>query len=475
MRLVLLSMCVWVGQVMAHTGQIVESTGVAVGSAVVVGTSKGLFAVTSEHVVGALPVTLRINQISLGLTLLHSDWAKGFAIYRLNDQSLSHVSQMFSDQELSKLTIVQPKEVLRIEGYPVKTSGQPITTSGEVLVASSSRPFLPDVSGIELINAHGEFGMSGGGVYKGEEFVGILSHQILNVKPGAASEVDVYKSSDQVAKHLFVIPREPIFKALRGLLGLEPKSTILALRYGQTQFPDARSRTSEIFIPPFLFQVEEPTIVTAKIGGDGAGIGGKSGSFPSSISYVRVGQSRYREDTMQNKELMKSVAPLAPNPARDRLDWIAGWSDRGLTIFSFAKRNPITQNFEHIYFSTMEEFVSLFRRADLIPIHEGSRARPGDQSWQKLDELTKGVQFHLGKYRGRPSGELTLHIHSLAFLVQNRMESLYSKHDFAELVSQHGRHRGAWRVLFESDYELTVRILGDLYEIECLMVGRCKP
>jgi hypothetical protein len=475
MRLVLLSMCIWAGQVLANTGQIVESSGVSVGSAVVVGTTKGLFAVTSEHVVGVLPLTLRINQVSSGLTLVHSDWAKGFAIYRLNDQSLSRVSRMFSDSELSKSAPVHPKEILRIEGYPVKTSGQPIITSGEVLVTSSSRSFLPDVSGIELINAHGEFGMSGGGVYSGDEFVGILSHQILNVKPGAASEVDVYRSSDQVAKHLFVIPREPIFKALRGLVGLEPKSTILALRYGQTQFPDARSRTSEIFIPPFLFQVEEPTIVTAKIGGDGAGIGGKSGSFPNSISYVKVGQSRYREETMQNKELIKSVAPLAPNPARDRLDWIAGWSSRDLTISSFAKRNPVTQNFERIYFSTMEEFVLLFRRADLIPIHEGSRTKPGDQSWQKLDELTRGIQFHLSKYRGRPSAELALHIHSLAFLVQNRMESLYSKHDFAELVSQRGRHRGAWRVLFESDYDLTVRLLADLYEIECILDARCKP
>ena len=205
------------------------------GSGVIVSQNGRLFVVTSNHVVlngnGTFCHHVKNKDIgNIRADLIASDWSAGLALLelRISNKILGRLKPLSL-----RTTSAINNETMITSGFPYDGNESIQSTHGYVLQAASTRHWLGNASPmIELMDAHAEFGMSGGPAYSadGSEITGILSHQALEMSLGHPTHVrDLSESScsGNIFNHIFVIPSDFVLTWMNGILSGSIKPSLV--------------------------------------------------------------------------------------------------------------------------------------------------------------------------------------------------------------------------------------------------------
>lgn len=189
-----------------------------------------VYVVTSEHVVYASRASRFLQQAKYGSTvlaleLMSSDFASGLALLKVSDSTPLTELELPTLEDFIALSIARTGAGVQTAGFAWSAEALSLDRTGEVLNVATDRLVLPAVPRvIELLHAHGEFGMSGGGVFTQTALprvLGILSHQSIEMVPGTAGRLSSsHEGLNQ--NHVFVIPapfvRQWVLEILEGRL-----------------------------------------------------------------------------------------------------------------------------------------------------------------------------------------------------------------------------------------------------------------
>jgi len=151
------------------------------------------YVLTSEHVVHRIngPYCHRVWNPSLKTqkvaTFLWGDLGTGIALLEVEQVSEEATSVGFKDLTVPR-ALAKDLPVV-VTGFPWKTNLAVTSKQGKVVDPNSAQPFLLNNTNlVEIRDALGEFGMSGGPVFTPDgAFVGMLSHQKLAASGSASS------------------------------------------------------------------------------------------------------------------------------------------------------------------------------------------------------------------------------------------------------------------------------------------------
>ena len=205
------------------------------GSGILFSSENAAYVLTSEHVVlhGQSGFCHRIEHMQLGtftVKLKVADWGRGTAI--LSVVGFPSPELLPSIDELAQSSAQQGRRVTTI-GFP---AGQTIAFSsdlGNILATDSPRHFLAHSEAIvELLNSHGEFGMSGGGVFDNDtgNLVAMLSHQYLKMVEGNRTLVGDFRGQSGGENHLLAIAIDEIRPWLNNALAANATDDPLFVR-----------------------------------------------------------------------------------------------------------------------------------------------------------------------------------------------------------------------------------------------------
>ena len=254
------------------------------GSGALITNSGKVYVITSNHVVlnGKIGFCHHIQNQALGemrADLVASDWSAGLALLRIKTtaQTLS-----LANTPLSQVTPTE-NDTVPTFGFPYNSNDLFSSQRGYVLNAKSARHWLASsVDMIELMDAHAEYGMSGGPVLAsdGSRIIGLLSHQALEMSPGyptVPQDISEDKSG-MVFNHVFVIPADFIRSWIKDVLtnGFVPKVNEIA--------SEQILGNHVVFSGDLEFQMVPRSAMGNKMsssgvgGGNGSGVGGGNGS-----------------------------------------------------------------------------------------------------------------------------------------------------------------------------------------------------
>ncbi|MCX6124794.1 MAG: hypothetical protein NTV34_08600 [Proteobacteria bacterium] len=171
-------------------------------------------------------------------------------------------------------------DTVTLEGFPL-LSATSVRGQGQILAMASQRIQLPLVSGaIEVSGAHNEYGMSGGGAFVSEMYLGMISHQYVAINSGHEGETIVVGPNSAADKLVsLVIPSQAILdwlnlvKSERGAMRENVNDQLrgrLSLTFGHLKF-------SQMDCGPGSGGIGGEG---AGVGGEGAGVGGEGESVP---------------------------------------------------------------------------------------------------------------------------------------------------------------------------------------------------
>jgi hypothetical protein len=168
-----------------------------------------VYFLTSEHVVYHTKKNNFCHVVSnstigdVKSELLFADWGSGLALLKL------HI-------ETSPKFLNYPADFKKVNSNEVIVVGSPfdqsniISDHGIIINEKGERLLSPIIKkSLEIDGAHGEFGMSGGPVLQhsdqGYVFRGLLSHQVLVMKPGSPTRADEWDADDKFQNQLLSI------------------------------------------------------------------------------------------------------------------------------------------------------------------------------------------------------------------------------------------------------------------------------
>lgn len=168
-----------------------------------------VYFLTSEHVVFHSKKSTFCHIVSNSLVgavksdLLFADWGTGLALLKLNINTNPSFLNFPSD-----FRTTNNSEVI-VAGSPFDQSTI-VANHGRITNFKSERLLSPIIKrSLEIEGAHGEFGMSGGAVIEAVDngfiFKGLLSHQVLVMKPGNPTRSDEWSKEDRFQNQLLSI------------------------------------------------------------------------------------------------------------------------------------------------------------------------------------------------------------------------------------------------------------------------------
>lgn len=175
------------------------------------------YVLTSEHAVlhGNEKICHSVESPQLPqtkVTLVAPDVGEGVALLRLPDNVTITAPEM---DDLFDMAPLQRSEDVRVDGY-IYSSNEPASgLGGYVYQAQSQRHRIPHLKhAIEIVDAHGEAGISGGRVARpnSDRMAAMTSHQYLEHIAGETSPTREYKrnGSQKEVNHLILIPADRI-------------------------------------------------------------------------------------------------------------------------------------------------------------------------------------------------------------------------------------------------------------------------
>lgn len=425
-----------------------ENQPTSYGSGWLVQRADGAYVVTSEHVLKPSGV----QQILLGkeiipCELVASDWGRGLALLKPLRKIVAGSS--IESVDFENLNVGQTVTVL---GFPFSQDEESLQSPGEIVLLKSTRAFLPLTTGIELIKSHGEFGMSGGPVFrsgslKTSDFVGILSHQVLKVTPGEPSTIQALQSG-AVAQNLFLIPRETVLQFIEQSLvpgarvkieRLSSSNNLLKLRVGSFVFAEKQVTGPRV-------QVAAPSTK----GGDGWGTGGGQASTSGLQMEVSLIAGAAQELSFNSSPKL-----------RDRL------LQRKSTIISgFFSRDRETRRIQQYRFQTPEEFARLLVQPNLFPILGESGNDDG-----KTLAAVKAAKDIIAKFEaaGFKEDRLLSEVKLLLSLAETENRLLLERADVTRLLDASGPGKDSWRLLYGKDFDNSLALMNQLTELSNLL------
>ncbi|OFZ84890.1 MAG: hypothetical protein A2603_11845 [Bdellovibrionales bacterium RIFOXYD1_FULL_55_31] len=254
------------------------------GSGLAFRSGRDLYVLTSEHVVfhtndRYCHSVANSRFGTLRTTFIQAEWGNGLALLKVETLNRNFAEKLPTLAEFAHEGATPDSVVLA--GYPVRSTTMLIDSTARILNPESDRvPFALLSRAIEVKGA-AEYGMSGGPVTDATRafIVGILSHQILELKagrPGAITE-----AGTAVENHAFAIPAFAAAAWVREVLdsGLGPQFVVPL--DSQAAPPGSPQR---VVFGDVEFEFVRPTSAASGAprtgigGGDGAGIGGGDGA-----------------------------------------------------------------------------------------------------------------------------------------------------------------------------------------------------
>ncbi len=460
----------------------------SVGSGWMIRTSKGVFVLTSEHVLTSLPPKVQVNGQTIKTESMFRDWARGFAVLRPVEAVDEALGTVVSDQELVGGSLnIKERDQVELRAFPAATVAAPVSVSGEIAAVDSCRSFIPAGCGIEVIKTHGEFGMSGGPVLLKGAFAGLISHQVLHIEVGKPSEARIWTGG--IASQIFILPRQPIYDVVAGLMGLKPEVLPLAVRVFYSYMLEER-----LLIGDWLFGSSQGPIrlsgvhqKRAAIGGDGVGIGGDASHHQPipPVSRMRLFPNVLGAYMMEHQNSRPIVtAPILSAHPHVVESWNKTLRQKDTSGFrhigSFLDVSRGKGQLRSVAFKSVEEFVRLILRGDHIPIwrpvsesesENPQRARARSEALSHLATLYRPI------HAGQASEEYREHyarVHVLLDASNDLNSWLLEPDAFARLLDIRGPHFKGWKAFFAAEYLQTVNLLQSLYALECHYASTCK-
>lgn len=272
------------------------------GSGVLVKNEGRIYVLTSEHVVFHSEKSEfcheieKPGQFKYSVRFLTANWGNGLALLKAPDHIESESITVLSLKTLKEEIPAQGEKVT-LAGYVLQEDDQ-LMSEGKVLVSRSQRHLFAEVqSVIELEQAHVEFGMSGGLAFSSrkKEWLGLISHQVIELLPGRPSEVRAHQTSQHSrVNRPLLISSQTILNWLKLYFDLKedyrPLFTLNAsdqalgkerVCLGELQF-EIKSLIRGTDIPESRFRG----------GNDGIGVGG--GASSGSSSWIEIALDRER-------------------------------------------------------------------------------------------------------------------------------------------------------------------------------------
>lgn len=428
------------------------------------------YALTSEHVVlngntENQPVRIchqvRIPELKRDVParLLRSDWGRGLALLKL-EQNIDLDIPQLKDW---KISIPRKGRSVVLMGYPHASTTVVTDGPGRILVESSARHLLSEISSmIEVVGAHGEYGMSGGLALSEEtnEWIGLLSHQVLTPQAGKPTRVEVPSPDHEGSySHVLLIPAAQAAAWVQGTLDPEIPAPWL-----QKDLSASLQGRASVSYGPFLF-TGEPAPSSGAIGGDGAGIGGDGAGIggadgPSALLGISGVRISLLEDHAAGAE--QEIGALSRNDLAHR--WLDRLLLRETVRFDvLLERDLSARTFKRIAFVTLEEFFStLFRGDQVMPAQTGSK-NPLSQNAQAalgwVETLKRGSQLDTA---GRLLlGKLESHLQ----VASTDAWVLLTKADLDRLTEVTGPEANGWHNLFGSAFDPALELMKELIAI----------
>lgn len=450
------------------------------GSGVLLRIGSQTFVLTSEHVVlhGNDDVCHTIDNDEVGVLharLVEAGWSQGLALLEIPGFS-SPIELPGIDDIATDMPVQGSAPV--IAGVPYDFDRVLATQSGTVLVSASHRHFLPTPSdATEVVNSHGEFGMSGGPALDPTKsrIVGILSHQFLTIAAGQRPLVGEYsQQADGVKNHLLLIPGPSIRRWIEGVLkpaGERPKP--LFVKNAEDQI----SGSDVVYTSGLSFQAtpdDAPNCVAIRernstggdpvgVGGDAVGVGGDNGQGTGPIKIVVRRNDLSREQT----------AWYLP----ERANWPESIFERlvrpfDVTITGLAIRDSETGQLSRQCVYSLQEFFRKLTSDRVNPITLASGSETGGTAsiLQEIRSASSGVVTKLGQLESSPDSDgwsrvvraFFERVRAVDQIAQSGSWDLLSPSDVGQLADLEVTYRLAWRELFARDFDGATNLLSQL-------------
>jgi hypothetical protein len=283
------------------------------------------YLLTSEHVVYHSTSEKFCHKISNNdisderAQLLFADWGSGIALLKLNLPPSEKYLSFPED------FVETPNLDIKIGGSPFSEPKQIVINNGIIQNMKSERmPSAVLKYALEISGTNGEFGMSGGAVFEGDDthlvYRGLLSHQVLVMKPGNPTSASHWDRVDKNQNQLLAINAIDIKKTLLNYFNNPDEFKISFYRsvLGQISHTDDIIGAGLMFTPILKKSLTErsDTETPIPVGGvDPIGIGGNNqleGTFTALQVTLVAGAEDFKtypgiKSLMQNVEKIKSL------------------------------------------------------------------------------------------------------------------------------------------------------------------------
>ena len=413
---------------------------------------------TSEHV--TYPETKSVcykAQLNSGKVksarLLRRDWAQGMAILEL-DHSLPAM-------ELTKIKKPSMGTIVRTLGFPYRSFSL-VEDRGELISTTSKRHVIPELSQVlELQSAHGEFGMSGGAIFDEEDhYVGMISHQSIEILPGGASEIALNGIRESLKENIIIGING---KDIRSWLEEDEDPTF------HQKYNDLKNKNSSIYYGNVRFALKGD-IPEGAIGGDGVGVGGDGigvGGDGIGVGGDGVGVGGENGQVLGNSVFL-SLIDLNP-PFKAPYPHLKEWWQKTMRSLTFEKSKEVqvfaflklsdegATRTEFFFFKGLSQFVTLLRNSQFMPVtYNPLRSNSKNREWIKKLEA-----FEMRGAEGIILKEELLFILKLYGLSEGVEVHGLGLEKYTDL----SRHPG-WGDFLDADFEFSVEILRYLKELE---------
>lgn len=438
------------------------------GSGMVFSNAGKTYVLTSEHVLfhsnEKYCHEVKANGEKLSLRLAHAEWGNGLALL---ETSRSIDAPKW--ETLRKSISAIPGERTQAIGYPYHEEFLVQNQWGTELlqVGPNPRKLFPLVPHlIELVHAHGEFGMSGGpAVSESGVWRGMLSHQVLRLLPGKKSVIgEMTGDSSVIDNHLLIIPAETIVKWVDEYFKLPdqvlpffrrdprsqvtPKPVILTqgLRWETEKTPEAVSSAANPLQPSASNIGLLPSVTHG--GADGAGVGGydvqaEGVGIRVSLDVNGPATRWYLESRRKWMEQIRHEL---------RLPWVK-------VRIPFMLRRSET-GFEKIAIRSLNEFFEKLQDVELFPVtivvSEQSSENPLQKMGSELSTLLKS-------FEGSPL-PIVEQLKIVADLLESNQWALVTPSSVERLADTQELN-AQWRELFQRSFEKAVATLKLLEQI----------
>jgi hypothetical protein len=252
-----------------------------IGSGVLIRHQSELLVLTSEHVIlpsndGYCHKVMRENGEFHAARYKASSWSKGLALLTLEENvSIAAI-------EASSFASVMSGDAVVSEGYPFRSSVISVDTTASVLAYPSERHQLLGLENVILLKSFGEFGMSGGAVWKDGKLAAILSHQYIELISAGLSRIGSFQPESKfVETQLVAISAADVLLWINDVFSgkaQEPFQVDPAARVRGEQHVDLNG-VRFTFVPnPAPLNLKTNGDIGGRAGGgDGSGIGGRTG------------------------------------------------------------------------------------------------------------------------------------------------------------------------------------------------------